>query len=214
LTKLLADPTLSDFEKDEFTHDVEQQGFALLHIIDNTIQLSKIETNTLEVNPIDTNIHHLLKELFQHFYPLLPDHRDLQLKIQTMMQIDDVGFETDPYLLKESLFRLIDNAIKYTPSGTVTFGYTTVPGNSAEFFVADTGPGIPPSETENIFLRFYVIEADRLAQKCGAGLGLPIAQHFIALLGGELQLDSTPGKGSRFWFRLPLKNPRGFMRIV
>jgi len=214
LTKMLAEPSLSDFERDEFIHDVQQQGFSLLNIIENTIQLSKIETNTLVVNKAHTNIHALLRELFLHFYPLLPDHRDLQLILHTGIQSDEVGFETDPSLLKEALYRLIDNAIRFTPEGTVSFGYTPVIGNSVEFFVEDTGPGIPPSEEENIFLRFYVIESDRQAQKSGPGLGLPIAQHLVALLGGELKLDTTPGKGSRFWFRLPLTNASGFMRIV
>jgi PAS domain S-box-containing protein len=214
LTKLLAEPELSKFEKVEFVHDVQQQGNSLLQIIENTIQLSKIETNTLDIGFAYTNIHRLLHDLYLHFYPLLPDHRDVQLIMHTEIGHTEVGFETDPNLLKEALSRLIDNAIRYTAMGNITFGYTTTSGNWVEFFVSDSGPGIPLSEKENIFLRFYVIEADRQAQKSGPGLGLPIAQHFVALLGGELMLDSDPGKGSRFWFRLPLKNPKGFLRVV
>jgi signal transduction histidine kinase len=145
---------------------------------------------------------------------LIPDHRDVQLIMHTEIGNAEVGFETDPNLLKEALYRLIDNAVKFTSMGTITFGYSAVLGNRVEFFVSDTGQGIPRAEQENIFLRFYVIEADRQAQKSGPGLGLPIAQHFVALLGGELMVDSDPKKGSRFWFRLPLKNPKGFLRIV
>jgi PAS domain S-box-containing protein len=214
MTKLLAEPSLSDYEKDEYIHHVQQQGYTLLHIIDNTIQLSKIETNTLEVRFTYTNVHQLLNELYNYFNLLIPDHLDLQLTLHREIQHHEVGFETDPYLLKETLFRLIDNAVKFTSRGAVSFGYTAVSGNSVEFFVADSGPGILPDEKENIFLRFYVLEKDRKSQKSGAGLGLPIAQHFVALLGGELKLDTTPGQGSRFWFRLPLKNPKGFMRII
>jgi len=214
LTKLLAEPSLSEFEKVEFIHDVQQQGNSLLNIIENTIQLSKIETGTLEVHPSYTNIHQVLRELYLHFYPTLPDHRELKLVLHTEIMHGEVGFETDPYLLKEALHRLIDNAIRFTVSGTVEFGYSAVFGNSAEFFVSDNGPGIPPAEKENIFLRFYVIESDRLSQKSGPGLGLPIAQHFVALLGGELRVDSEKGKGSRFWFRLPLRNAKGFLRVV
>jgi len=214
LSKLLAEPSLSEFEKGEIIHDVQQQGDSLLQIIENTIHLSKIETNSLEVSTSYTNIHRLLRELYLHFYPLLPDHRELQLILHTEIAHGEVGFETDPVLLKETLFRLIDNAVRFTPAGTVTFGYTTAIGNRVEFFVSDTGPGIPESEMENIFLRFYVIEADRQAMKCGPGLGLPIAQHFVALIGGELKVDSSPGKGSRFWFRLPLRNQKGFLRVV
>lgn len=214
LSKLLAEPTLSDYVKSEIIHDIQQQGDILLQIIENTIHLSKIETNTLQVTTTYTNIHRLLRELYLHFYPLLPDHRELQLILHTEIEHGEVGFETDPMLLRDSLYKLIDNAIRFTPAGSVTFGYIPATGNSVEFFVSDTGPGIPEAERENIFHRFYVIETDRQSMKSGPGLGLPIAQHFVALLGGELKVDSPAGKGSRFWFRLPLRNQKGFLRVV
>jgi PAS domain S-box-containing protein len=214
LTKLLAEPLVSEEEKSDFIQDVQLQGNLLLQMIENTVQLSKIETNTLEINFSYTNIHQLLRELYNTFYPLMPDNRDLQLKMSAMIRQDEVGFETEPTLLKEVFMRLLDNAIKFTIQGIIRFGYETDKGNSILFFVEDTGPGIPDNEKEQIFLRFYVIESDRLAQKSGSGLGLPIAQHFVALLGGELLLTSVPGKGSRFWFRLPLKNSKGFLKIL
>jgi len=214
LSKLLTEPSLTEPVKSEMIHDVQQQGDSLLQIIENTIHLSKIETNTLNISTSYTNIHRLLRDLYLHFYPLLPDHRELQLILHTEIKHEEVGFETDPVLLKEILFKLIDNAIRFTVSGSVTFGYSTTAGNSVEFFVSDTGPGIPDEEKENIFLRFYVLESDRKSLKSGPGLGLPIAQHFAALLGSDLKLDSLPGKGSRFWFRLPLRNQKGFLRVM
>lgn len=214
LTKLLAEPGLSDFEKEEFIHEISINGNQLLSMIDNTIHLSKIETNTLELNHAWCNINHLLRDLFNQFYPMLPDSRDLQLKMITGIQFDEVGFETDPVLLKQTLHLLIENALKFTVEGIINFGYVNKSAAAVEFFVEDTGPGIPEEEIENIFLRFYVIEKDRLAQKAGAGIGLSVAQHFVALLGGELKVTTGMGKGSRFWFELPLVNARGFMRIV
>ncbi len=214
LTKMLAEEALREDERENLLQDVQLQGNLLTQMIENTIQLSKIETNTLEVNFVYTDIHRLLRELYHHFFPLVPDNRDLQFTTDPMIQHGEVGFETDPHLLKEALGRLIDNALKFTREGIVRFGYTAAAGNSVLFYVEDTGPGIPLEEKENIFLRFYVLEKDRKAQKSGPGLGLPIAQHFVALLGGELSVDTIPGKGSRFWFRLPLINARGFLRIV
>lgn len=214
LTKLMAEHDVSDFEKEEFINDISAQGYQLLTMIDNTIHLSKIETNTLDVNFSYCNIHHLLRELYNQFYPMLPDNRDLQIKMVTDIQHDDVGFETDPALLREILQKLIDNAIRFTQEGMIRFGYKNKNATMVEFFVEDTGPGIPDDEKENIFLRFYVIEKDRLAQKSGPGIGLSVAQHFVAMLGGELHLDSSIGKGSRFWFELPLQNPKGFMRVI
>jgi signal transduction histidine kinase len=145
---------------------------------------------------------------------MIPDNRDLQIKMVTAIQHDEVGFETDPALLREVFQKLIDNALRFTTEGVIRFGYKNKNAAVVEFFVDDTGPGIPDDEKENVFLRFYVIEKDRLAQKSGPGIGLSVAQHFVAILGGELKLDSSTGKGSRFWFELPLQNPKGFMRIL
>ncbi|GAP68884.1 protein containing PAS domain S-box [Bacteroidales bacterium 6E] len=214
LTKLLAEPGLSDFEKEDFIHEISVHGYQLLSMIDNTIYLSKIETNTLEISTSFCNINQLLRDLFNQFYPLMPDNRDLQLKMSAAIQADEVGFETDQVLLKQTLHLLLENAIKFTNEGMIRFGYNNKGSSSVEFFVEDTGPGIPESERENIFLRFYVIDKDRTSQKAGAGIGLSVAQHFVALMGGTLNLNSEINKGSRFWFELPLVNPKGFMRIL
>ncbi len=213
-TKILTEPDLPDHEKEDYMQEIQLQGNILMKMIENTIQLSKIETNTLDVNFSYTNINQLLREIFNSFYVQLPGNKDISLKMVTGINAEEVGFETDPNLLKEVFHRLVDNAIKFASEGTVQFGYFGVNSTLAEFFVEDTGPGIAETERENIFLRFYVIESDRKANRSGPGLGLPIAQHFVALLGGELTLDSPTGKGSRFWFRLPLKNPKGFMQVI
>lgn len=214
LTKLLGEKGLTEFEKEEFINDIDRHGRQLLKMIDNTIHLAKIETNAIVLNVKYCNINLLLRELYNQFYPQLPDHRDLRLKIVSGIQHDDVGFETDAVILKEILTELTDNAVRFTEEGLVKVGYRFKNTSYVEFFVEDTGPGIPPEEMENIFMRFYVIEKDRHNMKGGAGNGLSIAQHFCALLGGELQMESISGRGSRFWFELPLVNPRGFMRVI
>lgn len=214
LTKLLAEPGLSDYEKEDFIHEISIHGYQLLSMIDNTIYLSKIETNTLELTSAFCNINQLLRVLFNQFYPMMPDNRDLQLKMSVAIQAEEVGFDTDPVLLRQTLHLLIENAIKFTNEGVISFGYKNKGSSTVEFFVEDSGPGIPKDEIENIFLRFYVIEKDRNSQKAGAGIGLSVAQHFVALLGGTLNLETEINKGSRFWFELPLTNPKGFMRII
>ncbi len=213
-TRMLSEPDLLPGDREEFIQDVYLQGNILMRMIENTIELSKIETNSVEVVNGFVNINKLLRDLYNQFLRQLPDNRDLRLVLEIPIKSEEVGFETDGTLLREILIRLIDNAVKFTLEGTITIGYQPSGSNSVEFYIKDTGPGIPPEEKENIFLRFYVIEADRLANRCGPGLGLSIAQHFTALLGGELMVDTNPGKGSCFWFRLPLKKSRGFLRIV
>ncbi len=214
LTKMIAEGKMPVKEREELVQQVQLQGNLLLQMIENTIQLSKIETNTLELRITRTSIHRLLRELYQHFYTLLPDNRELRLKLELWFGKGDPGFDTDSVLLREVLVRLLDNAVKFTREGQIRFGYEAVGRESILFYVEDTGPGIPESEQEKVFLRFYVLESDRKERKSGPGLGLPIASHFVTLLGGELRLDSAPGKGSRFWFRLPLKNPDGFLQVV
>lgn len=214
LTKLLSDPGLTENERDEFIRDVQIQSNTLLSMIENTILLSKIETNTLEVRNSFTQINKLLRELFSHFNEMVPSDGSVRLVMNCGIVNGETGFETDPTLLREILFRLIDNGLKFTRKGEVIFGYSPASGNCVEFFVEDTGSGIPESERDNIFLRFYVTETDKQTHKSGSGLGLPIAQHLAVLLGGELMLDTKPGKGSRFWFRIPLKSARGFMQVV
>lgn len=213
LTKVMTESGLTSYQKEEYFQGINLSANQLLNMIDNTIHLSKIETNTLDFNISFCKINPLLRKLFNHFYTLLPDNRDLQLKMDIEIQHEETGFETDPNLLEICLSQLLDNAIKFTDAGVIRFGYQSKAADFVEFFVEDTGRGIPAEELENIFLRFYTIE-NKSSQRSGPGIGLSIAQHLAALLGGELKVASTVGKGSRFSFDLPLKNPRGFMRVI
>ena len=83
-----------------------------------------------------------------------------------------------------------------------------------KFLVTDTGIGIPAEEHENIFSRFYRVQNQINNSTSGSGLGLSIVQHYVAILGGELEFESTPGIGSKFWFSLPFKNGSGFLSVV
>ena len=126
----------------------------------------------------------------------------------------DFGFETDPNLLAETLSLLVDNALKYTMSGTIDLKYEMVRNQWVKFTVTDTGIGIPEEEHKNIFDRFYRIQNEINNTTSGSGLGLPIVQHYVAILGSELEFESTPGEGSKFWFSVPFKNGKGYLAIV
>jgi signal transduction histidine kinase len=213
MTRMLAETDIPQDSRMQFIRDVENQGNSLLNMIENTIFLSRIETNTLDFRFSHVEINPLMKRIQRDFSLQLSSGSQVQLLLEQGILSEKAGFDTDPALLGEAVSRLLDNALKFTENGTIRFGYEAK-GNWVCFYVEDTGPGIPEHEKENIFMRFYVIESDRKARKSGLGLGLPLAQHFVALLGGELKLNSIPGKGSRFWFDLPLLNPSGFMRII
>lgn len=213
-TRMLADDSLEALERLELTEAITQNGQQLINMIDNTIHLSKIETESVVVKSGFCKINTLLREVYNEYSPNIPDTKDIRIKLNIDVVNTDFGFETDNQLLKETLSILVDNAIKYTRIGEVNFGYEMIGNNLIKFKVSDTGIGIPQSDFEHIFSRFYRVQNTINQTTSGSGIGLPIAQHYIALLGGELGFDSKVDKGSEFWFALPFKEGRGYMKIV
>lgn len=213
-TRMLSDAEMEQDDRLELTDAITENGKQLLNMIDNTIHLSKIETEAIEVKHSFCKINTLLRDVYNQFAPHVPDSKDLRLSINLDVHNPEFGFSTDNQLLKEALTILLDNAVKYTQKGTVTLGYEMIRNEYIKFTVSDTGIGIPKDEFENIFSRFYRVANPVNQSTSGSGIGLPIAQHYIALLGGELEFDSTLNQGSRFWFSIPFTEGRGYMKIV
>lgn len=213
-TRMLADSELHGMEKLELTDAIVQNGKQLLNMIDNTIHLSKIETQAISVNNGFCKVNTLIRDIYNMYSPNIPDSKDVRIRLNLDVPNKEFGFETDAELLREVLSILIDNAVKYTLSGTIDFGYEMILNDRIKFKVADTGIGIPKDDFENIFSRFYRVQNSINQTTSGSGIGLPIAQHYVTLLGGELEFDSTIDKGTEFWFSLPFKKGRGYMRIV
>jgi signal transduction histidine kinase len=189
-------------------------GKQLLNMIDNTIHLSKIETKTVEINNRFSNINGILREIYNKYLVLIPDSKPIKLNLKIDVPNKEFGFETDPNLLGEALSLLVDNAVKYTLKGDIHIKYEMVRNEWVKFTISDTGIGIPADEFEHIFDRFYRIQNEINGATSGSGLGLPIVQHYVALLGGELEFESELKKGTRFWFSLPFKNGKGYLSIV
>lgn len=213
-TRMLVDADMPQFERVEITDAITENGKQLLNMIDNTIHLSRIETENVEVNHNFAKINSLIRDIYNNYAPNLPDSKDLRMKMNLDVPNAEFGFSTDAKLLKEALTILVDNAVKYTPSGLVSFGYEMVLKDHVMFTVSDTGIGIPNEEFEHIFSRFYRIPNSINQNTSGSGIGLSIAQHYIALLGGELQFSSEENKGSKFWFTLPFAEGRGYLSLV
>ncbi|HYQ57742.1 MAG TPA: PAS domain-containing sensor histidine kinase, partial [Draconibacterium sp.] len=213
-TRMLTDDTMDPMDRLQITDDINQNGIQLLNMIDNTIHLAKIETENIIVNASFCKINPLLREIYNQFFSSLPDSKDVRIKLDVDVATMDFGFSTDSKMLKEVLTILVDNAVKYTPAGQVSFGFEMIRNDFIKFFVADTGIGIPEEDFEHIFSRFYRVQNSINQTTSGSGIGLPIAQHYATLLGGELEFESKPGKGSNFWITLPFTDGRGYMRIV
>ncbi len=213
-TRMLSDADMAPFERLELTDAITENGKQLINMIDNTIHLSKIETESIDVKNEFCKVNSLVRDIYNKFSPNIPDSKDLRLRLNLDVQTPEFGFETDADLLKETLIILLDNALKYTLAGTVTFGYEMIRNDFVKFTISDTGIGIPKEEFENIFSRFYRVSNSINQTTSGSGIGLSIAQHYVALLGGELQFESKVDKGTEFWFSLPFHNGKGYMMLV
>ncbi|WP_297095191.1 PAS domain-containing sensor histidine kinase [uncultured Draconibacterium sp.] len=213
-TRMLADDSLDGMERLQLTDAITQNGQQLLNMIDNTVHLAKIETENIPVNTSFNKINPLLRDIYNAYFAELPDSKDIRISLKTDVATPEFGFSTDPQLLKEVMTILVDNAVKYTLSGQVTFGFEMVRNDFIKFYVADTGIGIPEEDYEHIFSRFYRVQNKINQTTSGSGIGLPIAQHYVTLLGGELEFESKVDKGSNFWFMLPFSDGRGYMKIV
>ncbi len=213
--EILAVPELPDEEKEEYSQAIIGAGHQLMKMIDDTINLSKIETNTVDVKITMVKVNSMMKELNSQYLPIARGNKKLDFNLKLDVKSQNFGFQTDRDLLYESLSKLVDNAIKFTYAGSVLFGYKMLTPNIIEFYVEDTGIGIPHDEFDNIYERFYKISGNPDAMKhAGSGLGLPIAKEFVSILGGKLSVESEVGKGSRFSFTLPFEKGEGYMRIM
>jgi signal transduction histidine kinase len=211
---MLSDSDLGSDERTELSDAISQNGTQLLNMIDNTIHLSKIETDAVEMRLAFCKVNNLVRDIYNRSRTIIPDSRSVKLHLDLDAPNPAFGFSTDANLLSETLNILVDNAIKYTMKGEIHIGYEMQRNEAIKFFVSDTGIGIPEEELENIFSRFYRVKNEINDFTSGSGLGLPIAQHYIQLLGGELKIETKSGKGTTFWFQLPFKEGEGYMKIV
>ena len=213
-SRLLAETELESDDKLEITDAILQNGKQLLNMIDNTIHLSKIETQSVEVNMQFCKTNSLIRDIYNRYFTMIPDSKDVKLNLNTTVPNNEFGFVTDHYLIGEVIAILVDNAVKYTLQGNITIGYEMIKNEQIKFIVSDTGIGIPKEEYNHIFSRFYRLENRVNEVTSGSGIGLSIAQHYVALLGGELEFESSIDVGTTFKFTLPFKDGKGFLRIV
>lgn len=203
--EMLHDTDLKRIEKDKFIDAIIRSGDSLLHLINDIIDISKIEAGQLKLTSAECNINELLNELELDFTSELERHRksNILLHIQKGYNAPEFRIYTDPVRLRQVLSNLIGNAIKFTDEGFIEIGYRIESGRLL-FYVRDSGVGISPEHQKLIFERFGQVKTQESRNLEGTGLGLTISKNLIELLGGKLWVDSYPGEGSTFWFTLPL----------
>ncbi|MFW5699698.1 MAG: ATP-binding protein [Bacteroidota bacterium] len=203
--ELLKDEESSAAEKEEFVDIIIRNGNHLLNLINDIVDISKIEAQQIVIKKTKLDIDELLDDLFvfyeNHNYNL--NGNKVQLFLSKSSNVSNSTMIADKVRLRQVLSNLIDNALKFTDQGKVEFGYREDNPGMLTFFVEDTGSGISEEDKKIIFQRFR--QADTIIQKPlnGTGLGLSISQALVELMGGEISVSSKLGKGTVFSFTLP-----------
>lgn len=199
-SSLLSSPGLGKEEQQEYIKLIQISGVRMLNLISEIIDISKIESGMMEVNLDKVNINEKVDFVFD-LLKLDAQEKSVQLSYNSK-NFSELYIVTDSEKLYAILTNLVKNAIKYTNKGTIEFGYT-VKNKAVEFFVKDTGIGIPLERQSSVFERFIQVDMANIQARQGAGLGLAIAKAFVQLLGGEIWLESKEGIGTSFYFSLP-----------
>jgi len=205
--ELLREPKLSDEEQQEYIQIIKNSGTRMLNIINDLIDISKIESGQIKVNLQSSNINDQLEYIYTFFKPEV-EQKGMQLVMKENLSSSDSIIITDQEKVFAILTNLVKNAIKYSDTGTIEFGYEKI-GPKLVFFVKDQGKGIGKDKQAAIFDRFYQINMSHTRSSQGAGLGLAIAKSYVEMLGGKIWVESDEGQGSVFYFTLPYKTERG-----
>ena len=187
---------VSEEEKVEYLNIIEQNNDLLLRLINDILDLSKIEAGTLEYVLANIDINKMLTEIGKAAEIRLTD-KEVALRIVT--PLPELFLYTDERRITQVVSNFINNAIKFTSVGSITVGYELPKDGYVRFYVTDTGAGIPPEKLDSVFNRFVKLDSF----KQGTGLGLAISQSIIKELKGDIGVESQLGKGSTFWFTLP-----------
>ena len=204
-SELLKEPHLSGEEQSGYIDLIQQSGERMLNLINDLIDISRIEAGETILQISKTSVNRLLHDLNDFFKPQA-DKKGLHLSFSTGLPDNKSIIETDSSKLSQILTNLVQNALKFTSSGGIDAGYTRT-GRSLEFYVIDSGIGIPVEMKERVFDRFHQVDNSLTRHHEGAGLGLSISKAYVAMLGGTIRVESVEGRGSAFFFTLPYNPP-------
>ncbi len=181
----------------------------MLSTVNDIIDISKIESGQMELTNTKTHVHKILNEVYSFLEPDSAS-KGLELKLLLPEEDKELVIITDNNKLYGVLLNLVKNAIKYTDKGSVTFGYHSKPTSKhvcLDFFVKDTGIGIPINQQNSIFRRFEQADISDSKTADGSGLGLAISKAYVHMLGGDIWVSSEEDNGSTFNFSISCKKP-------
>lgn len=207
-SSLLMEPELSDEERLEYSQVIVDSGKRLLHIVNDILDISKLQSDTFKIMKSDTKVNRLLDTLYSLFsQEAKVQSGAIKFTLNKPLNDEQCIMTTDHNRLNQIITNLLSNAMKFTEKGHINFGYRVV-GDALNFYVEDSGIGVPDDMKEKIFEPFRQVEGHLVKEHGGTGLGLAISRKLTHLLGGHMTLDSSEGKGSKFDFTLPYNKPK------
>ncbi len=207
-TEILSRMQVDRNKQKRYIDIIQQSTKQLLTIIDDIIDISKIESGQFEVFNSKVELNSFCKEIYDtHLGQLRRKNiEEISLHFTKPKELLELHCETDEVMVKRILDNLLGNAIKFTNAGSVEFGYHFLNEKTLLFFVKDTGIGINPEKQKIIFERFRQIDEGETREYGGTGLGLSITKSFVERMGGHIWIESEPNKGSTFYFTIPFKS--------
>jgi len=202
-SQLLRRREIPDDKKNTFLDQIINNSKQLLTLINDIIDISKIEAGQLDIYESETNLNNLLDETYQLF--TTHKNKNVRLILEKGLSHSESNIMTDSHRVKQVLINLISNALKFTLEGEITFGYYLNEQNELNFYVKDTGVGISKKEQKIIFDRFKQAENSKTKNLSGTGLGLAISKEITEKLNGRIWVESKANSGSCFYFTIPYK---------
>jgi len=200
-TELLIDPDLNSEQKEAYINIVNQSGQRMLNTVNDIVEISKIEAGLVHISNKEIDVNETVNVLMRFFKPEA-EKKGLTLSIEKLLPEAKKHLLSDQNKLDSIMTNLIKNAIKYTATGTIKVGCRQK-GFEVEFYVKDTGIGIPAHRQEAVFNRFEQADIADTRAFQGSGLGLAICKSYVEMLGGSIWVESEEGLGSTFYFTLP-----------
>ncbi len=205
---LLLDESAAKEDRAMYSEMIGTAGKSLLQLIEDIIDISKIEAGQLRINKTEFDVNQVLNELKLTFEKekVKRGKENLELKLTRVLTDIPLILYSDELRFRQIFINLLTNAIKFTDEGSIEFGYRAVSPHKIQFFVKDSGSGIDAKDTTLIFERFGQSNIDYVKNKEGKGLGLAITNSLVKLLGGNIWVDSELGMGSTFYFTIPIES--------
>ena len=207
-SELLRERVFSEKQKNDYIDIILRQGNSLLNLINDIIDISKIESDKLKINQGICDVNGIMDELYLTYLNSkeLVAKPSIELRLSKPGTSQQVIVNSDPHRIKQVLSNLIMNAIKFTSKGYVEIGYSILNEKGKKkvrFYVIDTGIGIEKEKQDIVFDRFRQVDDSHTREYGGTGLGLHISERLVGLLGGDIGFESEFGKGSVFYFTIP-----------